>query len=122
VEGEPLDAVRVEPSPIRVPEETLAKYRKTKAKIGAVYTLDDHAALKGQIRPLFDELRKRVLNLDPGVEEVRKQYIAYKLTTNFVEVVPLASELKLYLDVTIDGAVDASGRGAGRPPLAPTPS
>ena len=29
-------------------------------------------------------------------EEVRKQYIAYKLATNFVEVVPLATELKLY--------------------------
>jgi predicted transport protein len=27
-------------------------------------------------------------------EELRKQYIAYKLATNFIEVVPLASELK----------------------------
>ena len=43
------------------------------------------------------------INLDAGVrEEVRKQYIAYKLATNFVEVVPLASELKLYLDITIE--------------------
>jgi predicted transport protein len=52
---------------------------------------------------LFDEFRRRVTNLDAGVrEEVGKQYIAYKLSTNFVEAVPLANELKLYLDLTID--------------------
>ena len=67
------------------------------------YTLDDHPALADGIRPLFDEFRRRVTNLDAGVhEEVRKQYIAYKLATNFVEVVALASEFKLYLDITID--------------------
>jgi uncharacterized protein with ParB-like and HNH nuclease domain/predicted transport protein len=95
-------ALKIWPVPA-LPEEVLAKYRKAKAKVGAVYTLDDHAALKGQIRSLFDAFRRRVTNLDAGVrEEVRKQYIAYKLTTNFVEVVPLASELKLYLDITIE--------------------
>lgn len=82
-------------------EQTLAKYRKTKAKAATAYTLDDHPALAGSIRPLFDELRRRVQNLDAGVhEEVRKQYIAYKGASNFLEVVPLASELKLYLDIT----------------------
>ena len=102
-------ALQIWPAP-KLSEETLAKYRKTKAKVGAVYTLDDHAALKGQIRPLFDEFRRRVTNLDAGVhEEVRKQYIAYKLTTNFVEVVPLANELKLYLDITIDELNDPHG-------------
>jgi predicted transport protein len=94
-------ALRVWPAP-KVAEETLGKYRKTKAKATTVYTLDDHPALAGRIRPLFDELRRRIQNLDAGVrEEVRKQYIAYKLASNFVEVVPLASELKLYLDITI---------------------
>ena len=104
-------ALKVWPAP-KLPEETLAKYRKTKAKAGAVYTLDDHAALAGPIRPLFDEFRKRVLNLDAGVhEEIRKQYIAYRLTTNFVEVVALANELKLYLDIAIAELNDPSGLG-----------
>jgi uncharacterized protein with ParB-like and HNH nuclease domain/predicted transport protein len=104
-------ALKVWPGP-KLSEETLAKYRKTKAKVGAVYTLDDHAALAGPIRPLFDEFRKRVLNLDAGVhEEVRKQYVAYRLTTNFVEVVALANELKLYLDIAIDELNDPSGLG-----------
>jgi uncharacterized protein with ParB-like and HNH nuclease domain/predicted transport protein len=90
------------PAP-RVPEDTLAKYRKTKAKASTVYSLDDHPALAGPIRPLFDGLRQRVQNLDAGVhEQVRKQYIAYQLETNFVEVVPLASALKLYLDIGMD--------------------
>ena len=52
-------ALKVWPAPT-LPEETLAKYRKTKAKVGAVYTLDDHPALDGPIRPLFDEFRRRV--------------------------------------------------------------
>ena len=47
-------------------EDVLAKYRKAKEKVGAVYTLDDHPSLKGQIRPLFDEFRRRVTNLDAG--------------------------------------------------------
>jgi uncharacterized protein with ParB-like and HNH nuclease domain/predicted transport protein len=94
-------ALRIWPVP-QVPKETLDRYRKTKAKATTVYTLDDHPALAGPIRPLFDELRRRIQNLDAGVrEEVRKQYIAYKLASNFVEVVPLASELKLYVDITI---------------------
>jgi predicted transport protein len=87
------------PAP-ELPEETLAKYRKTKAKTVTAYSLDDHPALAGPIRPLFDELRRRVQNLDAGVhEEVRKQYIAYRGANNFLEVVPLVTELKLYLDI-----------------------
>jgi uncharacterized protein with ParB-like and HNH nuclease domain/predicted transport protein len=102
-------ALKIWPVP-QVPEELLEKYRKTKVKPGAVYTLKDHAALVGPIRPLFDEFRKRVLNLDAGVhEELRKQYIGYKLATNFVEVVPLASGLKLYLDITLDEINDPGG-------------
>lgn len=94
-------ALKIWPTP-KLPEETLAKYRKTKAKAGTVYTLEDHPALKGPIGPVFEEFRKRVLNLDAGVhEEVRKQYIAYKLATNFVDVVALKSELKLYLNTTL---------------------
>jgi uncharacterized protein with ParB-like and HNH nuclease domain/predicted transport protein len=97
------------PAPV-LPEEMLVKYRKTKATAATAYTLDDHPVLAGSIRPLFDELRKRVQNLDAGVhEEVRKQYIAYKLDSNFVEVVPLASELKLYLDISSEELNDPLG-------------
>ncbi len=103
--------LQIWPTP-KLPEETLAKYRKTKAKVGTVYTLEDHAALQGSVRPLFDEFRKRVMNLDAGVrEEARKYYIAYKLTTNFVDVVPLANELKLSLNTTLGELNDPKSLG-----------
>ncbi len=104
-------ALHIWPGP-KLPEETLAKYRKPKVKAGAVHTLADHSALAGPIRPLFEDFRKRVLNLDAGVhEEIRKQYIAYRLSSNFVEIVPLGNELRLYLDVPIDELNDPSGLG-----------
>jgi uncharacterized protein with ParB-like and HNH nuclease domain len=43
-------ALQIWPAP-QLPAETLAKYRKTKVKAGTVYTLDDHPALAGPIRP-----------------------------------------------------------------------
>lgn len=96
----------------KLPEEALAKYAKTKVGSGVVYTLDDHKALTGGVRLLFDEFRKRVVNLDAGVHEVvRKQYIAYKLATNFVEVYPIGNELKLYLDIDLAELNDPANLG-----------
>lgn len=95
------------PAP-RLSEEVLAKYRKPKWT--GVWTLADHPALIGPIRELFDELSRRTLNLDAGVhEQIRKQYIAYSLSSNFLEVVPLATELKLYLDISVDELQDPAG-------------
>lgn len=104
-------ALQVWPAP-RVSEETLATYRQAKTKVSVTYSLEDHSALRGPIRPLFDELRKRVLNLDAGVvDEVRKQYVAFKLATNFLEIAPLVSELKLYLDISPGELDDPLGVG-----------
>ena len=94
-------ALKLWPAPVVSPE-VLDRYRKAKGKVGVQYTLADHPTLSGPIRPLFDELRRRIINLDAGVrEEIRKQYIAYRLSSNFVEIVPLTAELKLYLDAAI---------------------
>ena len=99
-------AVKVWPIP-SLPEHVLAKYRKSKATVGSTYTLDDHPELKGPIGDVFDALRRRVLNLDAGVrEEVRKQYIAYKYAGNFLSIVPLFSELKLYLTIDYEAIDD----------------
>ena len=49
---------------------------------------------------MFQLFRKRVLNLDASVrEEILKLYIAYKTTTNFVDVVPKKSYLRLSLNM-----------------------
>jgi uncharacterized protein with ParB-like and HNH nuclease domain/predicted transport protein len=97
------------PAP-KLADEVLARYRKPKPS--AAYAIEDHPALSGPVRPLFEELRKRIQNLDTGVlEEVRKQYIAYRSSSNFVEIVPQLDELKLYLDIPVGELDDPDALG-----------
>jgi predicted transport protein len=64
------------------------------------YTVDSYPYLQGSMRALFESLRKRILNLDPLVhEEYKKIYIAYKTTTNFVDIEPQKSRLLLFLNM-----------------------
>jgi len=84
-----------------VDEATLTKYKK-KHERSETYSIDDHPYLaEGRpARKLFNEFRKEVLNLDPVVtEEFLKKYIAFKAETNFVDVVPQASKLRLSLNM-----------------------
>ena len=94
-----------------VSEEALRRYRKTEpAEAGRSYTLSDHAHLAGPMLELFEHFRKRVLNLDASVrEEVLKLYIAYKVATNFVDVVPQKSRLRLFLDLDFNEVHDPKG-------------
>jgi predicted transport protein len=91
-------------------EETLKKYSKEEPE--NIYTIDDYAYVgEGEpMRQLFEELRKRILNLDSSVrEEVLKLYIAYKTVTNFVDIVPQKSKLKLSLNMQFDEINDPKG-------------
>lgn len=64
------------------------------------YTLNNFPYLQGPMLALFEQLRKRILNLDPSVrEEFKKLYIAYKTSTNFVDVIPQAKQLRLSLNM-----------------------
>ena len=76
------------------------------------YTLDAHPHLDlgSPMRPLFDHFRKSVLALDPGIsEEVLKLYVAYKAETNFVDVVPQKSRLRLSLNMRFHELHDPRG-------------
>lgn len=67
---------------------------------GKFYTLADHPTLQGDLLILFHQLRKRILNLSVSVrEEIKKHYIAYKLSTNFVDVEPFKKDFLLTLNV-----------------------
>lgn len=93
-------AVTVWRAPI-LSEEVLASYRK-QASTSATYDLSDHPNLAegSPMRSLFEALRKEVMALDPGVtEEVLKLYIAFKAETNFIDVVPQRSRLRLSLNM-----------------------
>lgn len=100
-------------------EETLAVYRKPGAT-KSTYTAADHPQLLSEtIRPIFEAFRREVLALDPCVaEEYLKLYIAYKAETNFVDVVPQLSALRLTLNMKWPElndpkgiCIDVSGKG-----------
>ena len=93
-------AVRVWTLPV-LPTDVLETFR-LKADQPVGYTLHNHSHLapSGPMRPLFETFRKAVLALDPCVsEEVLKLYVAYKAETNFVDVVPQKSRLRLSLNM-----------------------
>jgi uncharacterized protein with ParB-like and HNH nuclease domain/predicted transport protein len=104
------EATHVWDSP-NLPEAILATY-KTKEKASATYTIDDHDYLaeRAAMRPLFEALRKEILALNPAVtEEFLKFYVAYKAETNFVDVVPQASRLRLSLNMAFHEVFDPKG-------------
>lgn len=74
------------------------------------YTLNDHPFLQGSMHSVFEQLRKRILNLDVAVrEEVKRHYIAYKMATNFVNVEAQKKILKLFLNMPFAEIDDPHG-------------
>ena len=81
-------------------QEILDTYRPVKPH--SSYTIDDHPnlAANAPMREVFETFRKEVLALDRCViEDFLKQYVAYKAETNFVDVVPQATRLRLTLNL-----------------------
>ena len=59
---------------------------------------------------LFQALRIRIINIDSSVkEELKKYYIAYKTTTNFIDIVPQKSQLRLSLNMAFYDLDDPKG-------------
>jgi len=81
------------------------------------YTLNDHpfldresSSFKNAIYDLFIIFREKVLEIDPVInEEILKLYIAYKAETNFVDVVPQASVLRLSINIPFQDITDVKG-------------
>lgn len=83
--------------------EVLEAYRPQPTQLIQAYSIANFPQLTngGATATLFKALRKEIIHLDPGVinEEFLSRYIAYKAETNFVDVVPKASGLLLYLNM-----------------------
>lgn len=93
-----------------LPAEVLNKYRKSEDRGNSVYNIDSYEHLKGDMRDLFNALRKRILNIDSSVrEEFKKLYIAYKSSTNFVDIVPQKTKLRLSLNIDFNEIIDPHG-------------
>jgi len=92
----------------RLSENVLAKdHKKSSEHEGVTYTIDVHPELRGDLLALFEELSKRIRNLDSSVRmEFKKLYIAFKMSTNFVDIVPQKSRLQLFLNMPFDAIQD----------------
>jgi len=93
-------------------EETLGLYRPTEEPTQASYSIDTYPQLStdSPMRKLWELLRNEILALDPCVnEEFLKLYIAYKAETNFVDVVPQVSRLRLSLNMPFPDLYDPRG-------------
>ena len=102
-------------------EEILEDYKVVEEKVEKEYSIETHKHLAEDqpMRPLFDELRKRILNLDSSVrEEFLKLYVAYKASTNFADIIPKKSKLDITLNLKFDEindpkniCMDITGKG-----------
>lgn len=76
-----------------------------------VYTLDDHVAkLNPEIKELFSVLREKLLSFGSDVREVpKKQYVAYKSATNFVDLIFYTKEIRITLNLRSGELNDPKG-------------
>lgn len=98
---------------VYLPEEQLAEYRALPDQAPVTsYTIEDHPNLSpgSTSRMLFDALRKEIVALNPVVtEEFLKLYVAYKAETNFADVIPQVSRLRLSLNMSFQELHDPRG-------------
>jgi uncharacterized protein with ParB-like and HNH nuclease domain/predicted transport protein len=89
--------------------EVLSKY-SAEEKATTVYTIEQYEHLKGDMLDLYQALKKRILNIDASVkEEYKKLYIAFKSSTNFVDIVPQKVRLRLSLNIDYTDVIDPKG-------------
>jgi uncharacterized protein with ParB-like and HNH nuclease domain/predicted transport protein len=76
----------------------------------SVYTIEHYEYLKDDMLNLYQQLEKRILNIDSSVRvEFKKLYIAFKSQTNFVDMVPQKKRLRLSLNMEFSKIRDPNG-------------
>lgn len=103
----------------KISDEILEKYTPKKEEQDSEYTIDSYEYMKNDTLELYEVLEQQILNLDASVKrEYKKLYIAFKSTTNFVDIIPQASGLKMSLNINIseledpqDKCIDVSNLG-----------
>ena len=74
------------------------------------YSIESYDQLNAYNHILFEKLNARILNLSAFVNrEFKKLYIAYKLDTNFVDVVIQKSRLRLSVNMKFSDIIDPKG-------------
>lgn len=101
-------------------EETIELYRqKFNPEKESNYSLEDYEYIQGDILSLYELLSERIQDLGSDVKvDFMKLYIAFKMKTNFVDIVPQKSGLRLSLNMKYEEiddpenkTVDVTGKG-----------
>ena len=93
-----------------VNETILNMYRKNNDEGDNEEYSIDQFEMPDDIFDLYQKLNQRILILNSQVvEEVKKLYIAYKVETNFVDIIPQKKRLWLTINLDIDQVYDPKG-------------
>ena len=93
-----------------ISEDVKAKYQKTEETIQKGYDLSQYDFSNGLVEILYQKLHEAILQVEPKAKvEYKKLYIAYKLKTNFVDIVVQKSRLRLSINLDFDEVYDPSG-------------
>lgn len=98
IEPENYQKIKISTSGI-VKKSKLEKERSE--RLQNTYSVEGHlAGIRKEMSALFENLRERIRSLDEKIaEEAKAKYIAYKLATNFVDIVVNKNGLKIFLNV-----------------------
>lgn len=100
-------AVQIWPYPT-LTEEELAPYTEEE-KSAPKYSLESYD-MNAFTRMLFDTLDRRIINLSPAIKrEYKKLYIAYKLDTNFADIVVQKQRLRISVNMKFSQVYDPNG-------------
>jgi len=107
----------------KIEDDVLNEYRlKMQPESQTDYSIEDYEYLQGEIETLYDLLSHRIKSLNPDIvrEVYNFKYIAYKTDkTNFVDIVPQKTALRLSLNMDYDEIDDPENKtrdvsGVGR--------
>lgn len=88
--------------------EELEKYQ-VEEKATQKYSLETYD-LNDFTKMLFEALDKRIMNLSPAVKkEYKKLYVAYKLDTNFADIVIQKQRLRISINMKFSEIIDPNG-------------
>lgn len=88
---------------IRISTSKIFNKEKQEKSIGekVTYKLEDHLkGISNKAKEIFEEVNEKIIELDESIiVEPKAKYIAYKLTTNFVDIVLKQYGLKIFLNL-----------------------
>ena len=91
-------------------DETRDKYQPKEEVVKQGYDITHYEFDNLFVRILYDKLHEAIMKIAPDAKvEYKKLYIAYKLKTNFVDIVVQKSRLRLAVNLDFEEVFDPTG-------------